>query len=62
MIKYKLKELASFSVTGLELALTNQKSKNLERSLSFWPRFNYQLKSNGSVSYTHLTLPTKLAV
>lgn len=47
MIKYKLKELASFSVTGLELALTNQKSKNLERSLSFWPRFNYQLKSNG---------------
>lgn len=47
MLNYELKELPAFSVIGLEQALTNQKSKNLERCLSFWPRFNAQLKSNG---------------
>lgn len=47
MMKYELRELPSFSVIGLEQELTEQKSTNLERCLSFWPRFNRQLKSNG---------------
>ena len=46
MKKYELKELPAFSVLGLEQVLTNQKSQNLERCLSFWPAFNRQLKMN----------------
>lgn len=46
MMKYELKELPAFSVLGLEQVLTNQKSQNLERCLSFWTVFNRQLKMN----------------
>ncbi|MDU5335212.1 GyrI-like domain-containing protein [Enterococcus sp.] len=46
MMKYELKELPAFSVIGLEQILTNQKSQNLKRCLSFWPAFNRQLKMN----------------
>lgn len=46
MLKYELRELPTFSVIGLDQELTNQKSKNLERCLSFWPHFNRQLKLN----------------
>lgn len=46
MKKYELKELPAFSVLGLEQVLTNQKSQNLERCLSFWTVFNRQLKMN----------------
>ncbi|MBO0454847.1 GyrI-like domain-containing protein [Candidatus Enterococcus murrayae] len=47
MMKYELKELPDFTVIGLEQELTNRKSTNLERCLSFWPAFNRQLKANG---------------
>lgn len=46
MMMYELKELPAFSVIGLELELTKQKSKNLERCMAFWPAFNHQLKNH----------------
>lgn len=45
-MKYTIKELPTFSVIGLEQTLTEKKSQNLERCLSFWPYFNQQLKRN----------------
>lgn len=45
-MKYELKKLPFFSVSGMEHKLTNRKKENLDRCLAFWPYFNRQLKIN----------------